>query len=224
MPYTRLITIIPVYMSEELRQIHVQNQWKGVLTRALMEYSRHCPPMGGGRFGTLCYLLNYWTDSRSENGIRYLRALNFRICCKILSEHHWWREGPGQRSDFWLSMLASPGKAAVSDWNKADGMTWIVSGILLSTLLSLLGPCIKSRLSKVTRTKRSNLKCWVWWFWYMFLDQIFVKNEIITLEHFLNAPNRTKFENKKKCRNPLKKRRRGPFWAFKTAKLSCFSK
>ena len=40
------------------------------------------------------------------------------------------------------SLLVSPGKATVSDWNnKADGTTWIVSGILLSTLLRLLWPC-----------------------------------------------------------------------------------
>ena len=38
---------------------------------------------------------------------------------------------------------ASPDKAALSDWSKADGMAWIVYGILLGTLVSLLWPCVK---------------------------------------------------------------------------------
>ena len=42
----------------------------------------------------------------------------------------------GQTFEY-LSLLASPGKAAVSDWNKADGTKWIMSERLLSTLLSL---------------------------------------------------------------------------------------
>ena len=75
-----------------------------------------------------------------------------------------------------LTLLTSPDKEAVSDWNKAHGTTWIVPGILLSAIISLLWPCVKSRSSRVTRPKRSNLKFWVWMVWYVFLGQIFVEN------------------------------------------------
>ena len=60
-----------------------------------------------------------------------------------------------QRPDFYyLSLLVSPGKATVSNWNKADGTTWIASGKILRTLLSLLRPCAKTRSPKVTRSRR----------------------------------------------------------------------
>ena len=75
-----------------------------------------------------------------------------------------------------LTLHTSPDKVAVSDWNEAHGTTWIVPGILLNTIISLLWPCVKSRSSRVTRPKRSNLKFWVWVVWYVFLGQIFVEN------------------------------------------------
>ena len=45
---------------------------------------------------------------------------------------------------FILSLLASLGKAAVSNRNKANGTAWIVSGIPLTVLLSLLLSDVKS--------------------------------------------------------------------------------
>ena len=84
--------------------------------------------------------------SWSKNGIRLPRTWTFRIYCEILSECHWWRHKLGQGLDFYyLSSLASPGKVAVSSWYEADEMAWIVSGILLSTMLSLSWRCVKSR-------------------------------------------------------------------------------
>ena len=43
----------------------------------------------------------------------------------------------------YLSSLASPGNAAELDQKKAAEMARLASGILLSTLLSLLWPCVK---------------------------------------------------------------------------------
>ena len=67
----------------------------------------------------------------------------------------------------------------------------------LGSLISLLWPCVKSRSSKVTRSKRSSLKFWVCITWYMFLGQVSVKNAKMTQEHFLNGPNRTKCDHRK---------------------------
>ena len=85
-------------------------------------------------------------------------------------------------------------------------MTWNVSGMFVSTLLSILWPCIKPRSSKVTKSKRSGLKFWDWVVWYMFFGSDFrqqCKNDRRT---FFKCLHRTKFENRKKCRTPRERR------------------
>ena len=58
------------------------------------------PPRHMGRGVPPCYLTQYLTDSRSENGIWYPRAWTFRIYNKILSVCLWWCHKSGQRPGF----------------------------------------------------------------------------------------------------------------------------
>ena len=98
------------------------------------------------------------------------------------------------------SLSASPGKAAVSNWNKADGTTWIMSGILLSIPLTL---CDLVSNQCHPRSKKMKLKFWVWMVWSMFLGQIFVrkaKND----PRFFEYPKADRNEKSEMCLNPRK--------------------
>ena len=46
----------------------------------------------------------------------------------------------------------------------------------------------------------------------------------MTLEHFLNGPKRTKFENRENAEIPVNSVKSGLFWAVKTAKLRRISR
>ena len=81
----------------------------------------------------------------------------------------------GQRIFFLLSLLASPGKEAVSNWNKAEER----HGSCLGTSkypLSLLWPFAKWRLSKIEISKKVKFIFLAWVARYIFLGQIFVSN------------------------------------------------
>ena len=77
-------------------------------------------------------------------------------------------------------------------------MAWIVSGILLSILLSPYSPRGKLRSFEVTRSKRSICIFWVWTVRYMFLGKIFIEiTENATDIFFSNSQNfqRSKIED-----------------------------
>ena len=57
----------------------------------------------------------------------------------------------------------------------------------------------------------------------MFLGQFFVKNTKMTLEYFLNYPNRTNFNNRKNAKMAGNSVKKWPFSRFKTRKLGHFS-
>ena len=118
-----------------------------------MGYSRTLPAdEGGGTFRPPCYLPNYWTvnlitafDSSGLELSEYVAKVYLKVTDDVT--------GRVKGQIFLLSPPASLGKATVSNWNKADEKALIVSGILLSALLSLLWPCVKSMSSKVKRLK-----------------------------------------------------------------------
>ena len=70
--------------------------------------------------------------------------------------------------------------------------------------------------------ERSNWKVWVMAAWYMFLGQFFVKNTKMTLEYFLNYPNRTNFNNRKNAKNGGKQREKMAFFEVQNTKTRPF--
>ena len=159
----------------------------GVLTRAPMGYFWTLPADGMGAFRPLaiCQITGPILDPKRHliaPGLNVPNMLQNFIWMSLMMTHVW------SKSIFYnLPLLASPGKAATTNWNKADGTTWIVSWILLNTLLSLMWPCVKSRSSKVTRSKRqSQNRYWVWVVWCL---ENFEKKEVIISPSFQNFQN-----------------------------------
>ena len=101
-------------------------------------------------------------------------------------------------------------------------MTWIVSGILLSALLSFVTSCQIKVIQGHEVKKRSNSKNLVWVVSYMFLGQTFVKNAQMTLALF----ERRKLDQKMKigkCRNPRKWQKKA-FWGIQNGRTEPFPK
>ena len=135
------------------------------LIRAPMGNFRTLPADGGPgegeRFAHRCYLPNYWTDSRSENGNWWPKAWTFWVFCKTLSECHWWRHRLGQISDFlticirWLRRTKQPYRL------ETESVKWHGSCLECSLFLepwAFGDPCVKLRSSKVMRSKVVRLK------------------------------------------------------------------
>ena len=99
---------------------------------------------------------------------------------------------------FFCPCWLRPGKADISNWNKADWTTWIVSGTLVSTILSLVS---NQGHPTPQGQKRTDFKCWVWVVWNIFLGQILVKN---VKKKLFQRPKSGKIGNRKKCRNSRK--------------------
>ena len=119
------------------------------LTRTPMGYSRTLPAdVGGGgeRFGppAICQTNGPILDPKTA-----FDSSGFEISEKIAQFYLNGTDGVTGRVKVqvfgYLPLLASPGKAAVSNRNKAVGTTLIVYGILLSTVLSFLWSSVKSR-------------------------------------------------------------------------------
>ena len=131
------------------------------LTRAPMEYSRTLPADGGGGCfappPAICQTNHPILDPKTvfdSPGLDFPNMLQKFIWTALMTSQVGWKV---KFLNICHCSLASPGKAAASNWNKADGTTWIVSLIILSTLLSILWPCVKSRSSKVTRSIKVKL-------------------------------------------------------------------
>ena len=76
-------------------------------------------------------------------------------------------------------------------------MTWIVSGTLLKYHHKLSVRIFKVKVIQGHEVKESsNWKLWVWTAGYMFLGSFSLRTRKMTLEHFLNGRDRTKFENR----------------------------
>ena len=97
----------------------------------------------------------------------------------------------------YLSLLASPGKAAVSNQNKADknGMdrVWDIFKYPCKPSVTLC----QIKIIQGREVKKAKLKFWLCVVWYMCLGRIFVENVKRTQEHLLNDPNWTEIENQK---------------------------
>ena len=93
--------------------------------------------------------------------------------------------------------MASSDKAAISNWNTANVMTWIMSGILLSVLQSLFWTVSNQCHPRSRGQKMSYLKFWVWVVWCMFLDQIFVMDAKNDRSRLFERSKSGKNENRK---------------------------
>ena len=138
-----------------------------------------CPPKGGGRSTpptTPCYLPNYWTDSRSENGI-------------------WWLELSKYVAKFYLKVtdditVLVKGHSLLSVTASFTGQS---SHIKLKYFFFDLVPNQGHLRSQ--GQKRSNLKFWVLGGAIHFLGHIFVKNAKNDCGTLFEWQNRTTIEN-----------------------------
>ena len=101
-----------------------------------------------------------------------LQALTLRISCKILSEGHWWRHKSGQRSNFWLSVIAGlAGQCSriILKRSRWDGMDHFCDSFKYTPR-----PLVRSYWGKVIQghnVKRPSLKFWVLILWYPFIGE-----------------------------------------------------
>ena len=102
-------------------------------------------------------------------------------------------------------------------------MTWIVSGTLLSIILSFRWAYLRSRSFKVTTSRKVQTEN----FWFGCRDTCFwvsfsSRTQRMTIEHFLNGRNRINFENRENAGNRMKQRKKWPFWDLQQTKLGFF--
>ena len=126
------------------------------VTRAPRGYSRTMPAVGGGTVLPPCYLQKYRVDSRSENGIWWLRVWTFRICFRIVYVMSLMTSQVGSKVKLlifcpcWLRRAKQSYQTEIRPRNGMDRV-WDTS----KYLLSLLWPYVKWRSSKVTRSKKT---------------------------------------------------------------------
>ena len=129
-----------------------------ILTRVLMGYSRTLPADGGEGVSPppplsskLMDQFSIWKRHLIASGLNFPNKFQNVIWTTLMTSQ------VGSKVIFLIFLIAHFAGQS-SRVKKTDETTWIVSGILLSSLLSPLSPCDKSMSSKFTRSKKAKFK------------------------------------------------------------------
>ena len=87
-------------------------------------------------------------------------------------------------------------------WKQANKLTWVVSATLQSTTLNFWWTHLRSRSLKVTRSKSVQTEKFGNGWCDACFRSVFRQDAKMTVEHFLNGPNGTKFKNRENMEIP----------------------